>query len=396
MKVNQRIIGEEIFHTKFGRGIITDYNGKHITVHFDADEADFTRSFQFPDIFYDPKKLLITNSQKILDLIEIDKKDHLCVRCGKRSNNITQIAEKRLCTNCIEQMITCKDCGGLFEKNDCKLDYYGEYHCDACHKATHFNCSICGNEYSNEEMMKSPFIDKKTQLCESCAEETMLLCVGCYNYMPEEIALNTQHSYYCPTCFEKETFLCNECGVRATERSTEIQGICYECESKKLYLNHISTMDIFALPSHTISFNNFRNARTIETMSRLRHSYGEQNPFDVLFLESFSGTLVVVWNIPKRFKDLSKHGCTLTTLKKDGLFHLTNGNTCEISSDVVLSDNKIFHIWKLPYELRAQTFSDMSYGDRYHWKGRNLVDIDEGNKYGDTSCFCIIGYIEKN
>lgn len=394
MKTDNKIDGEEIFHQRFGRGIITDYNGSQITVHFDADEADFTRSFQFPDIFYDSRKLLITNSQEILGFVELDKNKHLCIRCEKRSNNITPISGKNLCSNCIEQMITCKDCGGLYEQNECKLDYYGRLHCNTCHIVTHFNCSVCGNEYSNEEMMKSPFIDKKTPLCESCAEETMLHCAGCYNFIPEEIALNTEHSHYCPTCFEKETFLCNECGIRSTKRSTEIQGICYNCESKILYLNHISSMDIFALPSHTIPFYTFRNARTVGIVSRLRHSYGEQNPFDVLFLESLFGTLVVVWAIPKRFKDLSKYGCTLTALKKDGFYRLIVGNTCEISKDVVLPDNKIYHIWKLPYELRAQTFSDMGYGDRYHWKGNDLVEIDEGNKYGDTSSFCIIGYIE--
>ena len=57
----------------------------------------------------------------------------------------------------------------------------------------------------------------------------------------------------------------------------------------------------------------------------------------------------------------------------------------------MLSPAYTFHIWERPYCLCAQTVSDMNYGDR--WEGTELVW--EGNKYGDTTRFFIIGYLDK-
>ena len=80
----------------------------------------------------------------------------------------------------------------------------------------------------------------------------------------------------------------------------------------------------------------------------------------------------------------------MTILKKEGPFHLFSGNTRTIKRELPLSSlGKTFYVWERLYRLDAQTISDMDYGDR--WEGQDVVY--EGNKYGDTSAFIILGFI---
>jgi hypothetical protein len=192
--------------------------------------------------------------------------------------------------------------------------------------------------------------------------------------------------------------ICEICSKQIEEEGRENPHICYDCETLQLYMKHIASLDILQMPCKTVSSVTLKRMNTRQLMSRLRHSYGDspknvdQIPFDVLYLDDFFEEYVVLYSMPSRFANLPKYGCTLTKLKQKGLAFLRYSGTCKEGSILKLDDGVEFHVWERPYLLRAQTVSDMNYGDR--WEGSTLVE--EGNKYGDTSRFYIIGYIDKS
>lgn len=164
------------------------------------------------------------------------------------------------------------------------------------------------------------------------------------------------------------------------------------------YLEYASSLDLLNLESETVFFGTLKRMNTRQIMSRLRHSYGEnpddsdKSPIDVLFIDNFCEEFIVVYKMQKNFVNLPKYRCTLTELKKTGVTFLRYGGKCVEAKTIPLSEKLSLVLWERPFCLNAQTVSDMDYGDR--WEGRDLVH--EGNKYGDTSRFYIIGYLDKH
>lgn len=175
---------------------------------------------------------------------------------------------------------------------------------------------------------------------------------------------------------------------------TEV-SLCNKIDKFQQYLEYITSLDLFEIESETVLFTRLKHISTRELMGRLRHSYGENpennalSPIDVLFIDNITEEYVVIHKLPSEFFDLPQYGCTMTRLKQKGVHFLRNGKTCK-EAKVMNIENIPFHIWERPYALRAQTISDMNFGD--YWEGRQLVT--EGNKYGDTSCFYIVGYLD--
>ncbi len=70
--------------------------------------------------------------------------------------------------------------------------------------------------------------------------------------------------------------------------------------------------------------------------------------------------------------------------------HLTNQELENLDKNSIFQakqKNGVFYYWKTPILIRAQTYADMDF--RKEWYGDDLVY--EGNNYGDTSDFYIIG-----
>lgn len=189
--------------------------------------------------------------------------------------------------------------------------------------------------------------------------------------------------------------VCCICQNTIEQQSDNNINMCYECETLKLYIDYILSIDILEKECVTISTSRLKHINTTHLMSRLRHCYGsnpvdENNkPVDVLYIDDFLEEYVVVYDIPYRFINMPRYGSTLTKLKQKGFSFLRYGDTCEESICVDLNEEYSFHIWRYPYLLKARTISNMNYGDR--WEAG--VCVEEGNKYGDTSRFYIIGYI---
>lgn len=382
MNTNNIFLGEKIHHEILGKGTIVNCYSNYIVIQFDLDEEGKTRSFQFPDIFTGNKILMAFDSKEVNDYIRNEIETNNGSICCSCTNGVT--------------LVKCKDCSKMYDPNECVIDDDGQFQCKDCYNKLHFICPICGETRLIENSIISPFIKDGKPICEFCAENRFIQCSSCKLWVPEEKVTSVGCLSLCPSCTKEQVTVCSECGALSVKNDSSTRNLCYDCESKYLYLDYISTLDICGMKSNSFSFDNFRNMRTVKIMSKLRHGYGDfptdktHAPFDVLFLCTYIGELVIIWKMPERFKNLCQYGCTLTELKKNGIWHLAHGQTCIVKRIVHLPNKKYFNIWESPYQLRAQTVTDMDYGDR--WEGLDL--IHEGNKYGDTSSFYIIGYID--
>lgn len=392
-------IGESVQHKTFGHGIIIGFSGVNVIVKFGTDKDSDIHAFPFPEIFNDARKLLTSDSTKLNMIVMQETKSHICEKCGRHSVNITIAAGKNQCPECLKKLVKCTNCGQLFELENCIClsEYPKKYQCKTCYDKTHFVCSIC-NEFCNlDYAILSPYINDGMPICDSCAENEYTRCKVCNVWMPVDIAMHVEFYNLCPSCAKEKVTTCLICGEQMIIGESNSNQICYKCEDKKSYIDYILSLDICSMKGEFYSFYSFKQMKTLKIMSRLRHCYDRISSaptdasFDILFLNTFNGDLVVIWKMPDQFKYLRQFGCTLTHLKKIGYNHLFDNKTCVVKKVVVLPNNKNFHIWESPYHLSAETIADRNYGDRYN--GDDLVE--EGNKFGDTSDFFIIGYIDK-
>ncbi len=170
-------------------------------------------------------------------------------------------------------------------------------------------------------------------------------------------------------------------------------------EKIERYYNFIDSIDFSTLRIEEVSFYRFKREKTKILMGRLQHYYEHvlsqpARPYnteslDILLVNTAFGKLVILYIVPDEFKSLSLRGCTLTEFKRDEYHHLFSETTCKERPLYKKTSCGEFHSWERPYELRAHTEADEDYGNI--WNGDTLVH--EGNKYGDTSKFCIVGYI---
>lgn len=398
MNIPKKFIGEKIYHKTLKFGSIIDCTDLYILVRFDNETCEqIPHKFQFPDIMFDNRNLITTESKVILDFLAMIKTNHTCLKCGKQVIDDLSLNSHHFCSVCVSQMILCSECGKFFERNECVTDDYGESLCKNCAQTTRFYCSHCNTLRPLSELIQSPYIPEEQKICGDCIEwMDYISCSCCGEYVPEEIIEEIDGYYLCPQCKETQTGRCHICGELTVLKNVDAAITCTECSHLIAHQEFIGTLDFSTLKIASIPFSIFKASKTIKLMSRLRHSYGDapkdktKEPIDILLIETYHGALVVCYDAPQNSKYLYHYGCTLTTLKKEGPIHLFSGNTCVIKRELpVPSLGKTFYVWERPYRLDAQTISDMDYGDR--WEGQALVY--EGNKYGDTSAFIILGFI---
>ena len=142
-------------------------------------------------------------------------------------------------------------------------------------------------------------------------------------------------------------------------------------------------------------------------MTGLRHHYTGQksnvpfDDYDVLYMviakrRTVWGELVVV-NLPfpkvSAFFDsfsFSDRTINFTDLKTSRKMIWASHCYSEPFEPILLSDGKTLKLWETPYILKASTEYDKDF--RKEWQNGELVY--EGNNWGDTSIFCIIGCLD--
>ena len=124
--------------------------------------------------------------------------------------------------------------------------------------------------------------------------------------------------------------------------------------------------------------------------------------FDLLVLSDriLGISIVVTYRIPDKYKvytNIRGAEFTLSEYKKKKYknLHMYNDSKEEnVAFEMPFDESDKIKIFKKPYIMKAQTKFDMNYGDRYYWLSGELDYVEEGNKYGDTSEFVVIGFIE--
>ena len=119
-------------------------------------------------------------------------------------------------------------------------------------------------------------------------------------------------------------------------------------------------------------------------LKRGKHSFrGREQKVDYYIINQryillYSGVLDVrSYSVP------TFYSLTATELKKqEGLW-----SKPEIMFEIKLANGSVAKIFEKPIRFNAQTYDDMDY--RKEWEGGDMVY--EGNNYGDTSTFFIVG-----
>lgn len=260
-------------------------------------------------------------------------------------------------------------------------------------------CSICKKEYHSNFFIESPYIDKDLHICECCADEKLGRCFSCDEWIDPEKSKYINYIYLCDDCYSKKVFTCKECGEKYYSDKTNSK-ICDHCQTKKDFLKFVENIPFDNIVSKEISFYSLKKTPTTVLMSRLRHCYGNINteenksPFDLLYITCLNRKYIVMWDIPHKIKQISKYECTMTEFKKSSLLY-SDSYKLKICKTLPLNDHQDLSIFEYPFNLRAQTDANKNYGNRFCYHGGDLVDEEYGNQYGDTSDFCILGYIEE-
>ena len=171
------------------------------------------------------------------------------------------------------------------------------------------------------------------------------------------------------------------------------------------YKSYIQGLDIGALRCKTARLHS--KMTSTELMTNLKHRCGDtlidesiKEPIDVLYLyisqRKYTLCALVVLYIPwatmSLFSDILDFGnrtYVLNTLKHKASF-FSLGTEYEPHEKITLSNGKVMHLFEKPYILNAATKYDKDF--RKEW--RNGILDYEGNQYGDTSRFYIVGCIE--
>ena len=157
--------------------------------------------------------------------------------------------------------------------------------------------------------------------------------------------------------------------------------------------------------------------KSTKLMTGLRHRFDPgtidekcPDPFDVLYVRFFEKKywllleLVVVYEIDRslvqelenEFYAQSKgpsepNRITFSNFKKSKMGKWLSVDDERKQDCIPLGGNQILNVWKRPFILEASTDYDKDF--RKEWRNGELEY--EGNNYGDTSDFFIIGSVEK-
>lgn len=389
-----KIVGEYVNHKAFGRGRIIKSTSTYFVVRFKTKtNANFDCKYIFPDVFLDNQMLVTTDSELIKSYL-IKRSDQICSKCGAFVSYKLLPKQHMLCKQCFKKMVVCRVCKQLVEKNDCVKDKYNYIVCKKCKKKQEFCCSNCKKILPIWDRVESSYIPKDRPLCHDCADSMgYILCDICHEEFPEESEVRLNSFIMCPRCAEPRIAYCSRCGKLTHKTDNGQEPLCDDCERFKKYHKYVNMLNFEQLKIKVISYNILCNSRTTHLMSQVRAS-ADKNPkadsIDILLVETSNGALVICYDSSDNFTHLCSSSRTLSRLKKNGISHLFHEKTCKVYSQRFVDVfNKVFYVWEYPYGLRAQTVYDRDYGNR--WEDGSLY---EGNYYGDTSNFLILGYIK--
>lgn len=142
-----------------------------------------------------------------------------------------------------------------------------------------------------------------------------------------------------------------------------------------------------------ISFDQLRKNRSHERMmNRLAHCQSEYA--DVLYVHFSTFSLVLVYgNLNHSIYNYTvrhnKGNLSMTELKRTKDWFWTEQAYHNDYTPIKTERRGVFHVWEKPYLIRAKT----DRVSKYYKKWENGFLVEEGNNFGDTENFYIIGSI---
>ena len=99
----------------------------------------------------------------------------------------------------------------------------------------HYTCRHCG-----ETILTTPIWMNESPLCESCAEETTMLCSHCGERIWRDDNAGDESTPLCQDCYDRHYTNCHSCGdiirISQTYYACESDGneypFCYDCYSR--------------------------------------------------------------------------------------------------------------------------------------------------------------------
>lgn len=159
------------------------------------------------------------------------------------------------------------------------------------------------------------------------------------------------------------------------------------------YVKYLQTLELPKKPSQYVYVHELKRLRTTELMSRLNYTcFLKDSCIDSLIINIDDVDLVVICGLPYQYASISHEwgSWTMTELKDSSYRCFEQINKDRVSERIRWNDEKWLNVWSVPLHLRAVTYGDKDF--RKEYEGGCLVY--EGNQYGDTSDFYIIGSLD--
>ena len=160
------------------------------------------------------------------------------------------------------------------------------------------------------------------------------------------------------------------------------------------YVRYLKSLNLSTKPSESICGLKLRKIKTTPLMSRLNHTcIKESEHIDFLVINMGDIYMVAIHNLPYEYSTISNQGrsWTMTEFKQLPSFVLEQTNAERACKKIHWDEKTWLNVWSIPVHLKAVTNGDKDFRKEYEWGEL----VYEGNQYGDTSDFYIIGTLTR-
>ena len=252
-------------------------------------------------------------------------------------------------------------------------------------------CKECGGKYDHIERLELyPNLPSSLELCPYCIEENYEQCPCCDYYVEPDSMIAIGYLSVCPKCYKEKSFICKSCGELDIRDNLvgrpDLDDLCGTCANAILYKEHIQYLVSDFKKVLITSLYQLQRTKTVPMMSKLKRResfrvYQNENVFDALLIDTILEALVIIHDSNNK-PFFPSEGCnTISGLKRDVFMELWRICDKRESEELKWFDGRPFHMWKHPYRIEAVTKRETFYGG------------EDGNLYGDTTTFYIIGTI---
>lgn len=394
-----------VTHKTFGRGIVKKINirkRQEGTIVVDFNEKKDCK-FVFPVAFLNPNQILHTNEPQIVSFLNAHCR---CAGCMELKKSDQGYVQPYLCADCYGKYQKCDFCDNYKLKDSFMKLSSMEYDepdqiCSDCYVEQCFTCEECNKTYLKKFKPVNKYIKDGQQLCQSCLEFYFNECDNCGEYVPDEYTVFTAHGEYCHDCFEKISIKCDRCGERFVPLATE--HYCDNCmreisekAREKYYFEEWKKFDFGSRKIKELGFHQLKKILLVDFMTKFHpESEGKEEYYDILVLYAGGSGYILLNKKKTSFKDLWPYACesyTMSEIKKDPWKIYFSFQPDYYPEPIDFGDT-LLKLWKRPVHVGAHTRFDEDYRKEYYQGDL----VYEGNEYGDTTSFYIIGeFVQKN